>query len=296
MNNYIKLNRSLISVSGDDSEHFLQGIISNDIRTVNDGEKAIYAYMLTPQGKYLFDFFIFKNEDRYIIDIQEEYSQSFAKRISLYRLRSKVAIEDISENYDIFAVTGDNVAGFFKKDKISEVDQSSLVRKNNSLIFKDPRNSDYSIRLICHKDDKQELLDSCLDEKDFEFLNKIRIEKKITEGFFDLEQDKSYPLQYGMEEQNGVDFNKGCYVGQEVTARTHHKGTIRKKVFLIKSDNKENIEDEKFTILTDQDSKKIGKILSYQDNVALALLDIKQVQNNSFITSESGRKFTIEKN
>ena len=133
----INLNRSVIAVSGEDAAVFLQGIISNDINILN-AEKALYTYLLTPQGKYLFDFFITKNNDEYLIDIAKEDASDFLKRIKIYKLRSKVQLEDKSEEYNVYSapeLSGeDNNFIWFKDSRASNLGCRIILKANHDLV------------------------------------------------------------------------------------------------------------------------------------------------------------------
>lgn len=272
-NIYIPLNRSVISISGEDSLRLLQGIITNDIERVS-GKNAIYTFQLTPQGKYLFDFFISQSEDGYLVDISTSQKGDFLKKLKIYKLRSQVEIKDLSEELEVVSLLGDKV--FEKMEEGAALGSVHEFCKGYAYI--DPRSKAMYARSIIGRDNKYKAFHA----QEFELgdvsgYHKIRIENNIPEGAFDLIQEKSYPLQYRMEELNGVDFNKGCYVGQEVTARTKHRGVVRKKTYTVKSigEISSNRGDE--IILGD---KKIGEFISSQGFFAIVLLDVEFASSN----------------
>jgi len=238
---YIDLNRAIISVSGEDASKLIQGMISNDISKVTPSSQ-IYSYLLTPQGKYIFDFFISLKEGSYIFDIAEQDKESFLKKLSLYKLRSKAEIKDEGENYTVLAVL-DNSSG-----------------------FSDPRHSAMPNRLIMARSELASITLSPIEN-----YHCLRIKNNIPEGA-DMEKEKSFPLQYRMKELSGVDFKKGCFVGQEVTARTHHRGEIRRTTYSVTA----------ATPLTAGTSimaadKEVGTILTAIGNSALARIEIASV-------------------
>ncbi len=255
-NEYIDLERAVISVEGEDAFGFLQNMISNDLANAAD-HKAIYSFLLTPQGKYLFDFFISKQDDKYLIEIALSDKDDFLKKLKMYKLRSKVTITDLSEKYEVIASSGG---------------------------YADPRSAEMPHRAIVTKDEV-----SAIEKMDIEGYHWLRVENNIPEGIYDLEKDKSYPLQYRMIELNGVDFKKGCYVGQEVTARTHHRGVIRKTVYKIKSEGGAPVSGQEIT----ENGNSVGKVLSAIGYHALALLEVEAVQNHSDKLEIMGSKVTI---
>jgi folate-binding protein YgfZ len=260
---YIILNRSLIKISGSDAHKFLQGLVSNDVGKANNNN-AVYAYLLTPQGKYIFDMFIYKFEDGFVVDISSNYLDSFLKKIKLYKLRSDVLIKDISSEYSVAAII-------------------SSEKPNVSNLFEDPRNINMGFRAIIKNENLDNVISKLnLEKADYKDYTKLRIENLVTEGEFDLEQEKSFPLQYRMIENNAVCFKKGCYVGQEVTARTHHRGVVRKTIYKISADkNLDNIENKIIECTTPQGKIEAGRRLSTSSNMALAYLDIDLVEKKS---------------
>ena len=249
-NEYINLNRAVISVAGEDAYKFLQGIITNDLGRVTD-KNAIYTYLLTPQGKYIFDFFISKKVDEFFIDIAESDKGDFLKKLKMYKLRSKVEISDLSAIQGVYAVL-DRASG-----------------------YADPRSNKMPNRFIETKDSKPEKT------LPIEKYHQLRIENNIPEGVYDLEKDKSYPLHYRMVELNGVDFKKGCYVGQEVTTRTHHRGAVRRTTYVVESP--ESLADKANAEIRSGDDA-VGKILSASNNKAIALVEKEVVEANKPLT------------
>jgi folate-binding protein YgfZ len=278
--------RSVISVSGDDAKDMLQNIISNDINKISDGS-AIYAFLLTPQGKYLFDFFILfdAEKQRYLIDIHSDQKDEFLKKLKMYKLRSKVDILDLSDFYEVAQLVGDNIA---KEIDTTKAGTSKSFCKGYAYI--DPRSTELGVRSFIERENKFKSFET----KEFslgENANYIslRIENLIAEGAYDMIQEKSFPLQFGMRENNGVDFKKGCYVGQEVTARTHHMGKIRKKIYRVKSEDA----IAKGETIFDDENRKIGITLTSLEQKSLALLDIEATENAKLLKLEAGQIINI---
>lgn len=197
-------NRSFIKISGEDKESFLQGLITTDIKDPN-----LYSFMLTPQGKFLFDFFITDHRDYFLLELHKDFMESFLRKMQLYKLRTKVDIEKLEGDYFVYS-SNDEVAGQY-------------------FSFADPRSAKLGKRFYFTSP-----LEKYLEEEEYHFL---RLKNMIPEGYYDMIQEKSFPLEFGFEKFNAVSFTKGCYVGQEVTARTHYRGKIRKKLQLIEADS-----------------------------------------------------------
>ncbi|WP_293576803.1 folate-binding protein [Phaeobacter sp.] len=183
-------NRRILRVTGTDAHAFLQGLITNDVQKVREG--LVYAALLTPQGKYLADFFVLADGDDLLIDVDENLADGLQKRLNMYRLRADVRIEAC----DLLVRRGTGPAP-----------EGALA---------DPRHGDLGWRLYGAEGGE--------DGSDWDA---IRVAHGIPETGIELGSD-SYILEAGFERLNGVDFRKGCYVGQEVTARMKHKTELRK--------------------------------------------------------------------
>lgn len=193
-------NRQLIRISGSDAEHFLQGLVSNDVTRASETE-SVYAAMLTPQGKYLFDFLIQKDGADFLLDIEAERADALVKRLSMYKLRSDVSITP--EAVDTYALWD--------------------VTKRPDGTVRDPRHAALGWRF--HGDSN---VLAGIEKAPFEAYDTHRIRLGIPDGSRDMPVESTILLENRFEALSGVDFNKGCYVGQEVTARMRHKTTLRK--------------------------------------------------------------------
>ena len=182
--------RRILRLSGPDTREFLQGLVTNDVKKLDQG--LVYAALLTPQGKYLADFFLVPEGEDVLLDVAEELAEGLVKRLTMYRLRAKVTIE--ATDLQLCRGTGAPPAG----------------------AFADPRHPALGWRL--YGDETGE------DGSDWDA---IRVAHCVPETGIELTPE-SYILEAGFERLNGVDFRKGCYVGQEVTARMKHKTELRK--------------------------------------------------------------------
>ncbi len=267
-NLYIPLkNRSAFSVSGNDASGFLQGLITNDITKTSDGQ-AIYALMLTPQGKFLYDFFIVKKDESYFIDCETDKLLEIIKKLSMYKLRSDVQIKEESE-YEIVAVIGEKTLEIVENEGAGDV---RIFCKGIAYI--DPRSRKIFGRSFIEKSNSYQSFIAYNFKKgkldDYEFL---RIKQGIPAGHIDLTCEKSFPLDFNMNNLNAIDYKKGCYVGQEVTARVNHRGKIRKNIFTIQAKNG-NLPESGSKITANEIS--IGYLCSSIGSLGLALLKIDE--------------------
>lgn len=191
--------RSIIEIAGLERKKFLQGLVTNDVNKASASD-LIYSAMLNSQGRFLYDFFIFEDAEKLILDCFEPRRDEILKKLNFYKLRSQVEIKK-----------NDDLKVFSTHEKVG---------------FVDPRNQKLGYRLYTKSDEKQ-------NDEQYHF---NRIQLKIPESEHDLTYEKSFILEFGFDDLNAIDYNKGCYVGQELTARTHYRGEIRKKIFHVKID------------------------------------------------------------
>jgi len=223
--------RGLISVTGPDARDFLQNILSNDVDKVNTSN-TIYSAIFTPQGKYLYEFFLVKNGDGYFIDCDNEIVKELASHLSKYKLRSKVDIRDLSSSYVVGIINLDK----FKELQIIEKKDNNTLSFRESFLFVDPRNSYLGVRIISNLEKLYLTIKKMgLNIVDnLNYLNQshsLGIPVKGTK----LLKDQLFGLEANFEELNAIDFKKGCYVGQENTARMKLKNKIRRRLFSIKT-------------------------------------------------------------
>ena len=245
-------NRGLISITGDDAKEYLQNIITNDINKVSK-INSIFAALLSPQGKYLFDFFVIKDSEGYLIDCDGKSVKELVVNLSKYKIRSKVEIKDLSSNYVVGVMNFDN----FKIIQKELGKQETTLEYRESPIFVDPRDNDLGARIISPLE-KLYLTIKKLNLKIIK--NKSYIEKAFlkgipVEGLNNL-KEQLFGLEINFEKLNAIDFKKGCYVGQENTARMKLKNKIRRQLMSIKTESNLKIGDE-----IKYNDKVIGRIL-----------------------------------
>ena len=233
-------NRGLISITGDDAKEYLQNIITNDINKVSE-INSIFAALLSPQGKYLFDFFVIKDSEGYLIDCDGKSVKELVVNLSKYKIRSKVEIKDLSSNYVVGVMNFEN----FKIIQKELGKQETTLEYRESPIFVDPRDNDLGARIISPLE-KLYLTIKKLNLKIVK--NKSYIEKAFlkgipVEGLNNL-KEQLFGLEINFEKLNAIDFKKGCYVGQENTARMKLKNKIRRQLMSIKTEKDLKIGDE----------------------------------------------------
>jgi tRNA-modifying protein YgfZ len=211
-------NRALIALEGADRYAFLQGIVSNDVNKVTPS-RAIYAAFLTPQGKYLHDIFIAGLGDRLLIDCEAARRADLLRRLSLYKLRAKVRLAE--ENRFIVGLHfGDGTLAGLGLPAEAGHGRSEA----EGLLFVDPRLAALGARAILSVDHAPAESGS---ESDYE---RLRLSLGVPDGSRDLPVEKAILLENGFEELNAIDWEKGCYMGQELTARTRYRGLVRKRL------------------------------------------------------------------
>ncbi|MEM9498830.1 MAG: folate-binding protein [Pseudomonadota bacterium] len=227
--------RTIYRMTGADARTFLQGLVTNDVNGLDHG--LVYTALLTPQGKFIADFFLVPEEDTLLVDVDAELADTLMQRLALYKLRSDVQI----------AVT------------------DLAVRRGTGPVpegaFADPRHPDLGWRLYGTEDGD-----------DGSTFDAIRVAHCIPEPGTELGPD-SYILEAGFERLNGVDFRKGCYVGQEVTARMKHKANLRKGFVTVEVEGEAMPGTEIMA-----DGKQVGMLHTRHGDRAIAYLRLDRLQ------------------
>ena len=255
MNNnvYILEDRAILYINGKDSKDFLQNLISNDINKVTDNSSC-FASLLTPQGKFLYEFIVVKHKSGYFIDCEKSQSKEIFKQLNTYKIRSKVEILDLSNEF---------VIASFGYEKYLSIEGSKDIlgftfKYREDPIILDPRNKNLGARLIINL------------EKLYLSLKKLNLKDDKVENYYSKShklgivpknlnqlQNKIFGIECNYEELNGIDFKKGCYVGQENTARIKLKNKLSKRLLPIEIIDGELSEDEKIY----NNDVEIGKVL-----------------------------------
>ncbi|MBL4892335.1 MAG: folate-binding protein YgfZ [Rhizobiaceae bacterium] len=237
-------NRKLVRIGGEEAADFLNGLITCDVLVLAEKEAAFGA-LLSPQGKILFDFFVVRDAHGFLIDIDEASRDDFIKRLMFYRLRRKVEI------------------GFEEDFQLVLASWGDVLEIEDALSIADPRLEEAGQRHYC-KSAQQTTQDDYA---------RHRISLGLPEGGSDFQFGDAFPHEALMDQFGGVDFQKGCYVGQEVVSRMQHRGTARKRILKVHSDS--NLPESGTNVLAG--GKPVGTLGSVSGNIGLAVLRLDRI-------------------
>ena len=283
-NVYILDDRAILYVNGEDAKEFLQNLISNNINKVTDANSC-FTSLLSPQGKFLYEFFIIKHKSGYIIDCEKPQVDGLFKQLSIYKLRSKVEILNLSNEFVVAAFSHEKFLTFDEAQDIS----GFTLKYREDPIFLDPRNKQLGARLIINLEKlylslkKLDLHDANISEYYF-YSHKLGIVPKDLNKL----QNKLFGIECNYEELNGIDFKKGCYVGQENTARIKLKNKLSKRLLPINLVEGELTQDESIYF----EDNEIGKVL-IEKEYPFALIkyqDENFIRNSDFKTKGASIK------
>lgn len=261
------LNRGIVAVGGADRVAFLQGLITNDLAPLVPGN-AIYAGLLTPQGKLLYDFIVVDTGTELLLDVSRDAAPALVRRLTMYKLRAKVTIEDRSTDYQVAAIWG--VAKREAEDSV--------------IVYRDPRLSALGLRVIAPAG--RALDDGTARWRSEHEYRRIRIGLGIGEGD-EIGGETLYPLEANFELLHGVDFKKGCYVGQELTARMKHKSALRKRIIPFTVKDPPDVMPAPGTTVTDG-ARDIGTLLALEGANGLALLRLDRLEESATTPLHAG--------
>jgi folate-binding protein YgfZ len=275
--------RGFIQISGLEAKDFLQNIVTNDIEKVTNNS-TIFSSILTPQGKYLFEFFVLKLKDGYLLECEKKSAVEIIKLLNFYKLRSKVDFIDLSEKY---------VAAVISLEKFKEINNSNLSKGKTTNyqedpVYIDPRNDKLGAKIVS----KLENIHLTIRKLNLNIVDKKKYYIKSFElGIPQIDlnklKDKIFGIENNLDELNGIDFKKGCYVGQENTSRIKLRNKLRRRILAIQKISGEISEND---IIKFKDIE-IGKVL-IGNPYTFALIkvvepDIKEFTNAELICGKS---------
>ncbi|GGE69276.1 CAF17-like 4Fe-4S cluster assembly/insertion protein YgfZ [Niveispirillum cyanobacteriorum] len=240
-------NRTVIAIGGDDRISFLQGLVTNDVTNLQG--KAVWSALLTAQGKYLHDFIILADGDRLLLDVEAERRDDLIRRLRMFRLRAKVELTDLTGQLCVFA-----------RLDTAQAERGTVTEVEGGWQIVDPRHADLGHRFILPVNTPA--------PGDLADWDRARLTLGIPDSSRDLIPEKSILLDNGFDELAGVAWNKGCYVGQELTARTKYRGLVKKRLLPVRVTGPL---PDGGTIVT-RDGADVGEIRSGRDDLALALI------------------------
>lgn len=257
--------RALLSVSGEDRLGFLQGLISNDVMRIA-ADRAIWAAFLTPQGKFLHDLFLAARGDELLVEVEADRLDEFRKKLTMFKLRSKVTIAPV-EDLSVFATLGGGATIGLANDA------GAAKSFGGGVALVDPRLARAGLRL--YLPDDQPLLGAGFAEGSFQTWDQHRIRLGLPDGSRDLTVEKAILLENGFDELKGVDFQKGCYLGQELTARTKYRGLVRKRLMPVRMDGAAPAPGSPIML----DGAEAGEMRSSAGDVGLAMIRLEHFRN-----------------
>ena len=253
---YKNTKSKFLEISGQDSVPFIQNLITNDINKCKENH-FVYSCLLTPQGKFFADFFIFKNKEKFVFEVNDIFYENFLNKLNMYKLRSNINIEEIKLFYS-FIIFGE-----------------LEINNHYEILNFDPRNNNIGKKLIQY--DPLIKFNEKIIEIDEKKYHEILIQNKVPYSPFDLQENKSLLLENNFDNINAISWNKGCFVGQEITARMKYRALLKKQLYALELiSGKINIGDkiiEKGVVL--------GEVISKANQYIFCILKIELVREKS---------------
>jgi len=268
---YIPLpDRGLIKIEGPDARDYLQGLVSQDMERVT-AETAVYSAFLSPQGRFLFDFFVFEMAGVLMLDCEGPRRSDLFKRLSMYKLRSDVELSDVTDDFRIYGVL----------DTLNFTKRGECAPFGDGVAYVDPRMHTMGCRVVLPGNNTSALDEAGLIAADTATYEHRRIELGLADGSRDMKVDRALLLENGFEELDGVDFSKGCFMGQELTARTRYRGLVKKRLLPVKIDG---VAPENGAVF-ELDGREAGEMRTSSENMGLALVRLDTLQDGVRYTS-----------
>ena len=268
--------RGILAVSGPDRRPFLQGLVSNDVDKVGPTASR-YAALLTAQGKYLHDFMMVEAGESIWLDAEAARLGDLKRRLSMYRLRARVSLDERSD-LAVAAIFGAGEAAILGLPS----EPGAARPLGSGVAFVDPRLASLGARAILPREKARAVLaDAGVAETGFDTYDRLRLSLGIPDGSRDLVLEKSILLESGFDELNGVDWQKGCYIGQELTARTRYRGLVKKRLTPVRIEGPAPPSGAAVTA----DGREIGEMRSSRGGLGLALLRIEPVREGKILAA-----------
>ena len=229
--------RGFVKINGDEAKSFLQNIVTNDIEKITDS-LTLFSSIFTPQGKYLYEFFILKFEDGYLLECEKKLTSEIIKIFDFYKLRTKVNLIDVSKKYTNIIISLEKFKEITKTEHVKgstlSCEKGSTLSCENERIYVDPRSKNLGAKIIT----KIENIENIIKKLDLKKIDKKNYyEKSFTLGIPQLNltklKDKIFGIENNLDELNGIDFKKGCYIGQENTSRIKLRNKLRRRILPI---------------------------------------------------------------
>ena len=269
--------RGFIQIKGDEAKEFLQNIVTNNIDKISE-KYTLFSSIFTPQGKYLYEFFILRLGDGYLLECEKNITSEIIKIFNFYKLRSKVNLTNVSEKFNSIIISLEK----FKKIDKNETLKGFTTSCNDEIIYIDPRNKNLGAKIISRIENTEKLIKKLN-------LNKVDKKKYYEKSFnlgipqvnLDRLKDKIFGIENNLDELGGIDFKKGCYIGQENTSRIKLRNKLRKRILPVKKISGEISENN---IIKHKDIE-IGKIMIAKP-YPFALIKVIDPDLNEFINDD----------
>ena len=280
-----------IKINGDEAKSFLQNIVTNDIEKITDN-LTLFSSIFTPQGKYLYEFFILKFEDGYLLECEKKLTSEIIKIFDFYKLRAKVNLIDASKKYTNIIISLEKFKEISKSQHVGDsnlsCEEGSTLSCENERVYVDPRHKNLGAKIITKIENTETVIKNLglkkIDKKNY-------YEKSFNLGIPQLNlaklKDKIFGIENNLDELNGIDFKKGCYVGQENTSRIKLRNKLRRRILPVRKISGEISENDVITYKNNQ----IGKIIIDKPYpfalVKVVEPDVKEFANTELICGKS---------
>jgi len=277
--------RGFVKINGEEAKSFLQNIVTNDIEKITDS-LTLFSSIFTPQGKYLYEFFILKFEDGYLLECEKKLTSEIIKIFDFYKLRAKVNLIDVSKKYTNIIISLEKFKEITKTEHVKgstlSCEEGSTLSCENERIYVDSRHKNLGAKIITKIENAENIIKK-LDLKKID--KKNYYEKSFALGIPQLNltklKDKIFGIENNLDELNGIDFKKGCYIGQENTSRIKLRNKLRRRILPVQKITGEISEND---IIKYKDNE-IGKIM-IDKPYSFALVKIVAPDLNEFINTE----------
>ena len=277
--------RGFVKINGDEAKSFLQNIVTNDIEKITDS-LTLFSSIFTPQGKYLYEFFILKFEDGYLLECEKKLTSEIIKIFDFYKLRAKVNLIDVSKKYTNIIISLEKFKEITKTEHVKgstlSCEKGSTLSCENERIYVDSRHKNLGAKIITKIENAENIIKK-LDLKKID--KKNYYEKSFALGIPQLNltklKDKIFGIENNLDELNGIDFKKGCYIGQENTSRIKLRNKLRRRILPVQKITGEISEND---IIKYKDSE-IGKIM-IDKPYSFALIKVVEPDLKEFTNTE----------
>ena len=269
--------RGLIAIEGSDAKEFLQNIISNDVNKVSNSS-SIFSGIFTPQGKYLYEFFILKKENGYLLECEKNIAQEIIKIFNFYKLRSKVNLIDVSKKYTSIVIS---------LEKFKEVTKHKSLKGftttyNENQVYVDSRNENLGAKIVSKNENVENIIKNLnLKKIDSDSYYAKSFDLGIPQINLNKLKDKIFGIENNLDELGGIDFKKGCYIGQENTSRIKLRNKLRRRILPIKKISGELGEND----IVKYKNIEVGKIM-IDKPYPFGLIKVVDPNLNEFVNTE----------